>query len=98
MCVKGTAKNGPAGSFQHVRDGDEIIVMTAEGKILRTRVDDVRENGRNAQGVRLIDMTETDRVVGVAKLAESSVEGAGEGSGAGSNGDEPDPATGNNGG
>src|SRR5437879_5263514 len=78
--------------------GVEIMVMTAEGKILRTRVDDVREIGRNAQGVRLIDMTETDRVVGVAKLAESSVEGAGEGSGAGSNGDEPDPATGNNGG
>jgi DNA gyrase subunit A len=74
------------------------MVMTAEGKILRTRVDDVREIGRNAQGVRLIDMTETDRVVGVAKLAESSVEGAGEGSGAGSNGDEPGPATGNNGG
>src|SRR5256712_611082 len=98
ISVKVTEKNGPAVSFHQVRDGDEIMVMTAEGKILRTRVDDVREIGRNAQGVRLIDMTETDRVVGVAKLAESSVEGAGEGSGAGSNGDEPDPATGNNGG
>ncbi len=98
ISVKVTEKNGPAVSFHQVRDGDEIMVMTAEGKILRTRVDDVREIGRNAQGVRLIDMTETDRVVGVAKLAESSVEGAGEGSGAGSNGDEPGPATGNNGG
>jgi hypothetical protein len=58
----------------------------------------VREIGRNAQGVRLIDMAETDRVVGVAKLAESLAEGAGEGGGAGSNGDEPVPATGNNGG
>src|SRR5439155_549362 len=96
ISVKVTEKNGPADSFHQVRDGDEIMVMTAEGKILRTRVDDVREIGRNAQGVRLIDMTETDRVVGVAKLAESSVEGAGEGSGAGSNGDEPGPATGNN--
>src|SRR2546427_9893091 len=55
------------------------MVMTAEGKILRTRVDDVREIGRNAQGVRLIDMADTDRVVGVAKLAESSGEGASEG-------------------
>src|SRR5712692_9900819 len=98
ISVKVTEKNGHAVSFHQVRDDDEIMVMTAEGKILRTRVDDVREIGRNAQGVRLIDMTETDRVVGVAKLAESSVEGAGEGSGAGSNGDEPDPATGNNGG
>jgi len=79
ISVKVTEKNGPAVSFHQVRDGDEIMVMTAEGKILRTRVDDVREIGRNAQGVRLIDMGETDRVVGVAKLAESSGEAAGEG-------------------
>src|SRR3989442_752110 len=69
ISVKVTEKNGPAVSFHQVRDGDEIMVMTAEGKILRTRVDDVREIGRNAQGVRLIDMTETDPVVGVAQLA-----------------------------
>src|SRR5256885_1237559 len=102
ISVKVTEKNGHAVSFHQVRDGDEIMVMTAEGKILRTRVDDVREIGRNAQGVRLIDMADTDRVVGVAKLAESSGEGASEGTaeggGVGSNGDEPSPATGNNGG
>jgi len=102
ISVKVTEKNGHAVSFHQVRDDDEIMVMTAEGKILRTRVDDVREIGRNAQGVRLIDMADTDRVVGVAKLAESSGEGASEGTaeggGVGSNGDEPSPATGNNGG
>src|SRR5438309_10883616 len=102
ISVKVTEKNGHAVSFHQVRDGDEIMVMTAEGKILRTRVDDVREIGRNAQGVRLIDMADTDRVVGVAKLAESSGEGASEGTaeggGVGSNGDEPGPATWNNGG
>ncbi len=85
ISVKVTDKNGPAVSFHQVRDGDEIMVMTAEGKILRTRVDDVREIGRNAQGVRLIDMGESDRVVGVAKLAESSGEVAGEDK---NNGDE----------
>ena len=74
ISVKVTDKNGPAVSFHQVRDGDEIMVMTAEGKILRTKVDDVREIGRNAQGVRLIDMEGTDRVVGVAKLAETTGE------------------------
>ncbi len=78
ISVKVTDRNGPAVSFHQVRDGDEIMVMTAEGKILRTRVDDVREIGRNAQGVRLIDMEDADRVVGVAKLAESSGEPTGE--------------------
>jgi len=85
ISVKVTDRNGPAVSFHQVRDGDEIMVMTAEGKILRTKVDDVREIGRNAQGVRLIDMEETDRVVGVAKLAESVGEAAGEDK---TNGDE----------
>ncbi|MEK6603099.1 MAG: DNA gyrase subunit A [Nitrospirota bacterium] len=85
ISVKVTDRNGPAVSFHQVRDGDEIMVMTAEGKILRTKVDDVREIGRNAQGVRLIDMEETDRVIGVAKLAESVGEAAGEDK---TNGDE----------
>ena len=48
--------------------------MTSEGKILRTKVEDLRDIGRNAQGVRLIDMEDTDRVVDVAKLAESADE------------------------
>ncbi|MEK6604544.1 MAG: DNA gyrase subunit A [Nitrospirota bacterium] len=85
ISVKVTDRNGPAVSFHQVRDGDEIMVMTAEGKILRTKVDDVREIGRNAQGVRLIDMEEADRVIGVAKLAESVGEAAGEDK---TNGDE----------
>ncbi|MEC4670460.1 MAG: DNA gyrase subunit A [Nitrospirota bacterium] len=70
ISVKVTEKNGPAVSFHQVRDGDEIMVMTAEGRVLRTRVVDLREIGRNAQGVRLIEMEDSDRVVGVAKLAE----------------------------
>lgn len=86
ISVKITEKNGPAVSFRQVWETDEIMVMTAEGKILRTRIGDLREIGRNAQGVRLIDMEETDRVVGVAKLAEiseredSGVNGNGNGS------------------
>ena len=77
--VKVTEKNGLAVSFHQVNDSDEIMIMTAEGKILRTKVGSLRDIGRNSQGVRLIDMEETDRVVGVAKLDESTEgdEGAG---------------------
>ena len=70
--VKVTEKNGLAVSFHQVNDSDEIMIMTAEGKILRTKVGSLRDIGRNSQGVRLIDMEETDRVVGVAKLDEST--------------------------
>jgi len=93
ISVKVTEKNGSAVSFHQVRDDDEIMVMTAEGKILRTKVDDVREISRNAQGVRLIDMGENDRVIGVAKLAETTPEGVIE-----ADGDESGPLPQSNGG
>jgi len=70
ISVKMTEKNGPAISFHQVGDADEVMIMTAEGMVLRLRMGDLREIGRNAQGVRLMDMGETDRVVGVAKLAD----------------------------
>jgi len=72
ISVKVTEKNGQAVCFHQVNDTDDIMVMTAEGKILRTKVDYLRNIGRNSQGVRLIVMEDTDRVVGVAKLAESA--------------------------
>lgn len=72
LSIKVTDKNGRAVSFHQVRESDEIMIMTAEGKILRTKVDALRDIGRNAQGVRLIDMEDPDRVVSVAKLAESA--------------------------
>ena len=73
ISVKTTERNGLAIGFLQVRDGDEIMLMAAQGKVLRCRVDDIREVGRNTQGVRVLDLEgEDDRVVAVARLAESS--------------------------
>ncbi|MDE0404010.1 MAG: DNA gyrase subunit A [Nitrospira sp.] len=72
ISIKVNERNGSAVSFHQVKETDEIMIMTSEGKILRTKVVDLRDIGRNAQGVRLIGMEDTDRVVDVAKLAESS--------------------------
>jgi DNA gyrase subunit A len=72
ISVKTTERNGLAVGFLQVRDGDEIMLMAAKGKILRCRVDDIREIGRNTQGVRIIELEgEDDRVVAVARLVES---------------------------
>jgi DNA gyrase subunit A len=71
ISVKTTERNGLAVGFLQVRDGDQIMLMAAQGKVLRCKVDDIREIGRNTQGVRLLDLDgEGDRVVGVARLAE----------------------------
>ncbi|MGQ0810160.1 MAG: DNA gyrase subunit A [Nitrospiraceae bacterium] len=72
ISVKTTERNGLAVGFLQVRDGDEIMLMAAQGKVLRCRVDDIREIGRNTQGVRILDLdSDDDRVVAVARLAES---------------------------
>ncbi len=85
ISVKTTDRNGRAVGFLQVRDEDEIMIMAAKGKVLRCRVDDIRETGRNTQGVRILELDgEDDRIVGVARLAEReepSVEGG--------NGDSP---------
>ena len=51
-------------------DADQLLLITERGQLIRLKVKDVRETGRAAQGVRLIDLDEGDRVVAVAKLAE----------------------------
>ena len=71
ISVKTTERNGLAVGFLQVRDGDEIMLMAAQGKVLRCKVGDIREIGRNTQGVRILDLEgEEDRVVAVARLAE----------------------------
>ncbi len=74
ISVKVTEKNGPAISFHQVWENDDVMLMSADGMILRTNMGQIREIGRNAQGVRLMVLPEEDRVVGVAKLAESDEE------------------------
>jgi DNA gyrase subunit A len=72
ISVKTTERNGLAVGFLQVRDSDEIMLMAAQGKLLRCKVGDIREIGRNTQGVRILDLEgEEDRVVAVARLADS---------------------------
>jgi len=70
ISVRTTPKNGNAVAVLKVADVEEVMLMTAEGKIIRLKIRDIRIIGRNTQGVRLIGLDPTDRVVGVATLAE----------------------------
>jgi len=68
--VKRTARTGDVIGIMTVQDEDEIMLIANKGRIIRLRAGDVRLQGRNTQGVRLIDLEEGERVVGVARLAE----------------------------
>ncbi|MEO8189295.1 MAG: DNA gyrase subunit A [Acidobacteriota bacterium] len=68
--IKVTEKNGPVSGIKSVSDADQLLLITQSGMLIRIKVNAIRETGRAAQGVRLINLDEGDCVVAVAKLAE----------------------------
>lgn len=70
ISIRTNQRNGNAVAFLHVSDEDEIMIVTAEGKILRLKISGIRVIGRNTQGVKFIDIEEGGRVVGAVALAE----------------------------
>src|SRR5687767_6399386 len=70
-----TAKNGLVVGVAYVQAGDEILLITQQGMIIRMQTDDVRSIGRATQGVTLINMEGEDKVVSVARLVEKEEEG-----------------------
>ena len=67
--VKTTAKNGKVVAIMRVQEDSDILVMTANGKLIRVRSQDIRAVGRATQGVRLINLDEDDKVT-AATLTE----------------------------
>jgi len=63
-------RNGLVVGVSYVQDGDELLVITQQGMILRMLTDDVRSIGRATQGVTIIDLEENDKVVSIARLVE----------------------------
>ena len=70
IAMKTTAKNGPVVSTLQVNADDDVMIVSAGGMIVRLKVNDIRQSGRSTQGVRLIDLSEGDRVMGAAILRE----------------------------
>ncbi|NGN63909.1 DNA gyrase subunit A [Streptomyces sp. A7024] len=57
-----------------VEDSDELLAITLGGGVIRTRVNEVRETGRDTMGVQLINLGKKDAVVGIARNAEAGRE------------------------
>jgi DNA gyrase subunit A len=70
IAIKTTDRNGLVVGSRVVGDDDDIMMITASGKVIRMSVEDIRVIGRNTQGVRLIRLDEGERVVSVERLAE----------------------------
>jgi DNA gyrase subunit A len=70
--VEVTDKNGPVVAITQVHTNEELLVMTEQGKILRTPANEIRTIGRATQGVRLMDLEGEDKIVSVA-LVDAAV-------------------------
>lgn len=66
ITIKTDERNGRVVSVRKVNPGDQLMLTSASGKIIRMDTDEIRETGRNAKGVRIMDIREDgDRIVAV---------------------------------
>lgn len=68
LTMKCTEKTGPVVGSLSVEEPDELMLMTDGGQSIRIRVSDVRETGRNAQGVKLVTLNEGEKLQAVARV------------------------------
>jgi DNA gyrase subunit A len=85
ITMKTTDRTGTVVGALTVKDADEIMLITVGGQMVRTRVSDIREAGRNTQGVKLIDLEATDKLQAIAPVISEEKEEV--------NGAEPPAAT-----
>jgi DNA gyrase subunit A len=73
--IKTTDKNGKVVAIMRVQEDTDILVMTANGKLIRVRSQDIRAVGRATQGVRLINLDEDDKVTAATLIASEGEKG-----------------------
>jgi len=66
--IKTTARNGKVVALEAVQSNDDLMLITANGMIIRTGLDEIRSIGRNTQGVRLIKLKASDKLVAAEKI------------------------------
>lgn len=57
-----------------VHQDDEVMLLTSKGQSVRTRVNEIRETGRGAKGVKLLTLAEGDRLLSIARIVETAAE------------------------
>jgi DNA gyrase subunit A len=78
ISIQGSDRNGNVVGAVLVQDEDEIMLISNAGTLVRTRVNEISTMGRNAQGVRLINLHNDERLVGVERVVEVQDEDSGQ--------------------
>jgi DNA gyrase subunit A len=72
--VRLSEKTGKVVSIKEVSDADELMLVTRRGIVNRQQVKEIRETGRNAQGVRLVNLDDGDQLVDVTRVVTEAEE------------------------
>ena len=73
-CYKLTEKTGDVVGVKAVNEDHEIMMITTEGIIMRTKVDSISRQGRSTSGVKVMDVAENVEVASIAKVRKEEVE------------------------
>jgi DNA gyrase subunit A len=76
ITMKTTDKTGAVVGALSVREADELMLITNKGQMVRTRVREIRETGRNAQGVKLIELKAGEKLQAIAPVVSREEEEA----------------------
>ncbi|MFV8781710.1 DNA gyrase subunit A [Microbulbifer sp. SA54] len=79
IAIAESERNGALVGACQVHPGEEIMLISDQGTLVRTRVNEVSVLGRNTQGVRVIRLKDGENLVGLARIQESEEEGEGSG-------------------
>lgn len=72
--IQTSERNGEVVGAAQVFDGDELFLISDQGTLVRIRVEEISIVGRNTQGVRLINLSEGEHLVGVQRVEEIEVD------------------------
>lgn len=72
--IKTSARNGKMVSLLLVDGKDELMMVTDKGKLIRTSIDGINVISRNTQGVRLINLSQSEQLIGIARLPDEEDE------------------------
>ncbi|CAK0766345.1 DNA gyrase subunit A [Gammaproteobacteria bacterium] len=76
ISIQTSERNGSVVGSILVQDEDEIMLITNAGTLVRTRVAEISQVGRNTQGVKLISLSDDERLVGIERVAEQDAAGS----------------------
>src|SRR3989475_221471 len=79
IAIQTSERNGKVVGAVLVDDHDEVMLISTGGVLIRTRVAQIREQGRSTQGVTLISMSEGEKLAGLERIEERELEGDGNG-------------------